>query len=195
MKMNKQEMLGGNFEDIMGITVETGDEYLDKILNKNICYGGGSSAPPDKTTVSSGYPDEFKPYIERFLSDSEGSSNAGTLSHVQDLDAYQHAGLQNQANQAGLQNQLGRSGVDSYNRLNNLSGASDNPGYGRLNYLGSQQSTQDLNNEAIRTAQTALTGAGGVNDRAGQTGNLGGSRQSLAQGEIQAQLAGNLGWH
>ena len=29
-----------DFDDILGVTITTGDEWLDKKLNQNICYGG-----------------------------------------------------------------------------------------------------------------------------------------------------------
>ena len=50
--------------DIMGITIDTGDAFLNKKLNGHICYkgGGGSS-----TTVNEGVPAEFKPYFTRAL--------------------------------------------------------------------------------------------------------------------------------
>ena len=46
------------FEDIMGIVVETGCPSLDKKLNAHICYKGGGGT----TVQESGIPKEFRPY-------------------------------------------------------------------------------------------------------------------------------------
>ena len=35
-------------KDLMNVTVETGDAFLDKKLNSHICYGGGDG--PSTTT-------------------------------------------------------------------------------------------------------------------------------------------------
>ena len=48
----------GSFNDLMDVSIETGDKWLDKKLNVNICYGkgGGSPAPQD-------VPRTLRPYV------------------------------------------------------------------------------------------------------------------------------------
>lgn len=55
------------FEDLMGVVVETGYAPLDKKLNSHICYKGGGGG--GQTVTKSGIDEEFKPYLERALSD------------------------------------------------------------------------------------------------------------------------------
>ena len=70
------------FEDLMGIVVETGYAPLDKKLNSHICYKGGGG---QTTTSESGVPKEFRPYVERGLADAEAARESGQLSYVADL--------------------------------------------------------------------------------------------------------------
>jgi len=82
------------FEDIMGIVVETGCPSLDKKLNSHICYKGGGST----TVQESGIPKEFRPYIERGLSDAEQARQAGNLSFVAGLTPAQREAQEMQMN-------------------------------------------------------------------------------------------------
>ena len=60
-----------DFDDILGVTITTGDEWLDKKLNQNICYGGkGGSRGPQQTeskVTQTDIPEEFMPYALRNL--------------------------------------------------------------------------------------------------------------------------------
>ena len=70
------------FEDLMGIVIETGYAPLDKKLNSHICYKGGGGG---STTTESGVPKEFRPYVTRGLKDAEAARKAGDLSFVAGL--------------------------------------------------------------------------------------------------------------
>ena len=85
------------FEDIMGIVVETGCPALDKKLNAHICYKGGGST----TVTESGVPKEFRPYVERGLADAETARQSGDLSFVAGMTPEQQESQQ-------MQLQLGR---------------------------------------------------------------------------------------
>ena len=82
------------FKDIMGIVVETGCPSLDKKLNSHICYKGGGST----TVQESGIPKEFRPYIERGLSDAEKARSSGDLSFVAGLTPAQREAQEMQMN-------------------------------------------------------------------------------------------------
>lgn len=71
------------FEDYMGVVIETGYAPLDKKLNSHICYKGGGGG--GTTTSSSGIPEEFRPYVERGLADAETLRDEGKLSYVEGL--------------------------------------------------------------------------------------------------------------
>ena len=64
-----------DFDDILGVTITTGDEWLDKKLNQNICYGGkGGSRGPQQTeskVTQTDIPEEFMPYALRNLERAE----------------------------------------------------------------------------------------------------------------------------
>ena len=57
----------GSFNDLMDVSIETGDKWLDKKLNTNICYGkgGGGSAPQD-------VPRTLRPYVKQVLDRAQG---------------------------------------------------------------------------------------------------------------------------
>ena len=52
----------GSFNDLMDMSIETNDKWLDKKLNANLCYGkgGGGSAPQD-------VPKTLQPYVRQVL--------------------------------------------------------------------------------------------------------------------------------
>jgi hypothetical protein len=70
------------FEDLMGIVIETGYAPLDKKLNSHICYKGGGG---QTTTSESGVPKEFRPYVERGLSEAEKLRGEGKFAYVAGL--------------------------------------------------------------------------------------------------------------
>lgn len=73
------------FEDLMGIVTEpTGNVFIDKIKNKNICYSGGGGGGGSQTSTS-GVPKEFKPFVVSGLRDADAARKAGELSYVAEL--------------------------------------------------------------------------------------------------------------
>jgi len=84
------------FEDLMGIVHEpTGNAFIDKIKNKNICYKGGGGTT---TTSTSGVPKEFRPYVTRGLADAEAARESGELSFVAGLTPEQKESQEMQLN-------------------------------------------------------------------------------------------------
>jgi len=57
----------GSFNDLMDVSIETGDKWLDKKLNANICYGkgGGGSQQQD-------VPKTLRPYVTQVLDRAKG---------------------------------------------------------------------------------------------------------------------------
>ena len=85
------------FEDLMGIVIETGYAPLDKKLNSHICYKGGGG---QTTTSESGVPKEFRPYVVSGLKDAEAALKGGDLSYVADLTPQQKQSLDMQTDLA-----------------------------------------------------------------------------------------------
>jgi hypothetical protein len=58
----------GSFDDLMGVSIETDNKWLDKKLNVNVCHiktGGGGSAPQD-------VPKTLQPYVTQILDRAKG---------------------------------------------------------------------------------------------------------------------------
>jgi hypothetical protein len=57
----------GSFDDLMGVSIETDNKWLDKKLNDNICYGkgGGGSSQQD-------VPKTLQPYVKQVLDRAKG---------------------------------------------------------------------------------------------------------------------------
>tara|TARA_R100000231_G_scaffold24882_1_gene22918 strand:- start:170 stop:1480 length:1311 start_codon:yes stop_codon:yes gene_type:complete len=61
-----------DFDDILGVTITTGDKWLDKKLNQNICYkSGGGPQYTESTVTQTDIPEEFMPYALRNLERAE----------------------------------------------------------------------------------------------------------------------------
>jgi len=67
------------FEDLMGVTVDSGDAWLNKKLNKNVCYkkGGGQPTQTTSTVTQTNLPEYVQPYFERLLGRTESESRRG----------------------------------------------------------------------------------------------------------------------
>ena len=83
------------FDDIMGITIETGDAWLDRKLNNHICYKGKG-----QTAVSNKW---LQPYATDFIESSLDAQKAGDLSKVAGTTADQQAGYDAARDAAALQ--------------------------------------------------------------------------------------------
>ena len=58
----------GSFDDLMGVSIETDNKWLDKKLNVNVCHiktGGGGAAPQD-------VPKTLRPYVTQVLDRAKG---------------------------------------------------------------------------------------------------------------------------
>ena len=59
----------GDFNDTLGMSIDTGDKWLNKKLNANICYGkgggGGGGQPQD-------VPKTLQPYVKDVLGKAKG---------------------------------------------------------------------------------------------------------------------------
>ena len=165
------------FEDLMNITIETGDAFLDKKLNSHICYKGGGN----RTTQSTSVPEWLKPHAEGFLNKASRAHARGDLSNVAGFNADQTAARQAGRTVAGQQDALAqqaqRRNTDLYNR----------PG------TDTDRLRQDFLNQARRGAGQAGASADAA---AANRGTLGGARASAARaaGQGQAQEQAALGF-
>jgi len=97
----------GDFEDLMGMTIETGDKWLDKKLNSNLCYGGllgGGGGGGGQQDV----PPTLRPYVTDVLNRAKGlyGSNVGYVPY----QGERIVGFspQEQAAMGGIQSLVGR---------------------------------------------------------------------------------------
>ena len=165
------------FEDLMNITIETGDAFLDKKLNSHICYKGGGN----RTTTSSGVPAWLRPHAEGFLNKAASAHRTGDLSRVAGFNADQTAARQAGRNVAGQQDQLAQQAQRRNRQL-----------YGR--------DATDISGIRDAFLADARRGAGqagaGADASASSRGTLGGARSAAAReaGRAQAQEGAALGF-
>ena len=188
------------FEDLMGIVTEpTGNAFIDKIKNKNICYSGGGGGGGQSQTSTSGIPKEFKPYVTRGLKDAEAARTTGALSYVADLTPEQRESQEKQL-------ELGRETLpgiaeESAAAKNILSEASR--GEGIFGAEGYSTVAEQMKPQLQQLAQMTR-GAGQT--QAGLSGGLGSAkRQAMIEGnvldkslsatasELEAQRSGRTG--
>ena len=166
-------------------------EALARRINSNICFKGGGGTTT--TTNYSGIDPEFKPYLERALSDVTGRYEAdvaaGPEAVVAGLDPSQEESL-------GLQQQLGRqavSGTGIYDtraaqqsQLQNLMGTSlgQASGAGALGSARSQRAMQaGLADKSLEFARERQAQA---KEGATMIGDVGTTMQKVAQQRLDA---------
>ena len=163
MKINETSFDTEMFEDILGITVHTGCEHLDKKLNSHICYKGGGS----QTTVS-GIDAEFKPDVLDMLGDAKRLYDQGQLGKVAGLTEEMRRGIS--AGTSAGQNQQSLAGT-----MQDIA-----------------QAPVDLSGMRTAASQEAMRTLGVTRDAAGGRGALGGSRQAINEASVANQLAANF---
>ena len=169
------------FEDMMGVTIETGDAFLDKKLNSHICYKGGGN----RTTQTSSLPEWLKPHITGLLGKGEAAYNQGNLSEVAGFTADQQAAQRQGRQAAGAISQQG--GRAATAQTDALTGTG---------LFGAQDFTAQK--EALGAEAGELLGRNLAGQRASSaaSGTPGSFRSELAKNEAgtlaQSQLAGQL---
>ena len=91
------------FTDMMGVTIETGDTFLDKRLNSHICYKGNDQS----ATTSASIPDFLKPYITGLLGQAQGAQAQGQLSQVAGFNQAQQQAIGEGHQAASAQQNIG----------------------------------------------------------------------------------------
>ena len=165
------------FEDLMNITIETGDAFLDKKLNSHICYKGGGN----RTTQSSSVPKWLRPHAEGFLNKASRAHARGDLSNVAGFNADQTAARQAGRNVAGQQDQLAQQAQQRNQQLYNRDATN----------IG------DIRNAFLADAREGAGQAGAAADTAAANrGTLGGARSAAARtrGQEQARQQSALGF-
>jgi hypothetical protein len=184
------------FEDLMGIVIETGYAPLDKKLNSHICYKGGGG---QTTTSESGVPKEFRPYVVEGLKDAEAALKGGDLSYVADLTPQQQQSLDMQTDLAT--GKLQDIAADSEAARDILGEASRGEG---IFGSGAYQTVADDMSDRLITLGDQARGMAQTKSALG--GGLGSARQTAAteravmdtmfdevSKEVQAQRQGRLG--
>jgi len=193
----------GSFNDLMDVSIETGDKWLDKKLNANICYGkGGGGGGSQQQDV----PPTLRPYVKQVLDRAKGLY--GSYVPPQPYQGERIVGFTpaEQAAQAGVAGMVGRgissdptltSGATYYQPALDLLGESGELGsravqditaeeiMGRMSPY--QQAVTDIaKRKATQEGRQYMTELGG---QAARTGGFGGSRQAI----LEAMAAGDLG--
>lgn len=191
----------GSFNDLMDVSIETGDKWLDKKLNANICYGkgGGGSAPQD-------VPKTLRPYVTQVLDRAKGLYGSYRPQQLYQGERIMGFTPAEQAAQAGVAGMVERgisadptltSGATYYQPALGLLGESGELGRGAVQDITAeeimgrmspyQQAVTDIaKRKATQEGRQYMTELGG---QAARTGGFGGSRQAILEG----MAAGDLG--
>ena len=160
------------FEDLMNITIETGDAFLDKKLNSHICYKGGGGG-----TSTSGLPDWARQYVEGALGGAAGAAGAGDFSQVAGFSPEQQAAIQGATGVAEQQAGLAGQAADAVGQLQDVAGGSQDISSQGLRDLATEQYNLQAGQEAA--AQGPLAGGSARTDRA----------RAFGQARLGTQLA------
>lgn len=193
----------GDFNDTLGMSIDTGDKWLNKKLNVNLCYGkgggGGGSQPQD-------VPKTLQPYVKDVLGKAKGLY--GSFQRFQGYPGERIVGFspQEQAAMGGIEGLVGR-GISATPGLTDAStyyapalgllGRSGALGARAVEDIGAeeimgrmspyQQAVTDIaKRKAVEEGKQYMTELGG---QAARTGGFGGSRQAILEG----MAAGDLG--
>lgn len=183
------------FEDLMGIVVETGFAPLDKKLNSHICYKGGGGS----TTTESGVPKEFRPYVTRGLADAEAARQSGNLSYVADMTPEQKQSLAMQTNLAtGRLQDIADDSMAARDVMQDASQGKGIFGTDAYNIVANDMSNrlQTLGNQARGQAQTQSALGGGLGSARSNAATERAVMDTMfdeVSKEVQAQRQGRLG--
>jgi hypothetical protein len=193
----------GDFNDTLGMSIDTGNKWLNKKLNVNLCYGkgggGGGSQPQD-------VPKTLQPYVKDVLGKAKGLY--GSYQRFQGYPGERIVGFspQEQAAMGGIEGLVGR-GISATPGLTDAStyyapalgllGRSGALGARAVEDIGAeeimgrmspyQQAVTDIaKRKAVEEGKQYMTELGG---QAARTGGFGGSRQAILEG----MAAGDLG--
>ena len=193
----------GDFNDTLGMSIDTGDKWLNKKLNANICYGkgggGGGSQPQD-------VPKTLQPYVKDVLGKAKGLY--GSYQRFQGYPGERIVDFspQEQAAMGGIEDMVGR-GISATPGLTDAStyyapalgllGLSGSLGARAVEDIGAeeimgrmspyQQAVTDIaKRKAVEEGKQYMTELGAQGVRAG---GFGGSRQAILEG----MAAGDLG--
>ena len=184
------------YEDLMGIVVETGYAPLDKKINSHICYKGGGG----KTQTSeSGVPKEFRPYVERGLQDAEAARQSGDLSYVAGLTPEQQQSFDMQRDLAtGQLKTIGDQSIAARDIMGEASRGEGIFGTGAFDTVA-----KDMQDRLVTLGDTAR---GMAQTKSAIGGSLGSARSNAATEravmdtmfdavgkEVDAQRAGRMG--
>jgi hypothetical protein len=195
----------GEFNDILGLSIDTGDKWLDKKLNSNLCYGKGGGGGSQQQDV----PATLRPYVTQVLDRAKGLYGSYQPQQLYTGERIVGFTPTEQAAQAGIAGMVGR-GISASPEL--TSGATYyQPALGLLGESGElgRQAAQDITAEEIMgrmspyqqavtdiakrkatiEGQQYLTELGG---QATRTGGFGGSRQAILEGMAASDLGQRL---
>ena len=164
------------FYDLMGIVIETDNEWLNKKLNQNLCYGGGGGSQSQTTTPV--IPTEFKPFATKFGAELDQAVSAGDVfGQVQGFTPDQIQAQQAARAQASRAGGLGQFAEQQYRQQASGTGL-----FGQADLSGM---AKELSRQAGMQQADMRAGA-----MAG--GTLGSARQRMAQAQGDAALQGKF---
>ena len=160
------------FTDLMNITIETGDAFLDKKLNSHICYKGGGGG-----TSTSGLPSWARQYVEGALGGASGAAGRGDFSQVAGFAPEQQQALAGAQGVAEQQADLAGQAEDAVGQLEDVAGGSQDISSQGLRDLATETYNLQAGQEAA--AQGPLAGGSARSDRA----------RAFGQARLGTQLA------
>jgi hypothetical protein len=174
----------GSFNDLMDVSIETGDKWLDKKLNANICYGKGGGGGGQQQDV----PATLRPYVTQVLDRARGLYGSYTPQALYQGERIMGFTPTEQAAQAGVAGMVER-GISSDPALT-AAGTYYQPALGLLG-AGAQQ--QQAASGLLGAIAPTLGASGAQFGRAART--LGGVAPALQQyqqrvGGAEQTLAG-----
>jgi len=196
-----------DFQDMMNVSIETEDKWLNRKLNSHICYGkgGGGGGGNQQQDV----PPTLRPYVTDVLNRAKALYGAETQYQPYQGERVVPFTAEELAAQEGITGMVGR-GI-SQDPFLSSAGAYYAPAYGLLGEAGAlqagaareitadeimgrmspyQQAVTDITKrEAMKEAQ--LYGQK-LKGQAATTGGFGGSRQAILEAQAAADLGGRL---
>jgi hypothetical protein len=195
-----------DFQDMMNVSIETEDKWLNRKLNSHICYGkGGGGGGQQQQDV----PPTLRPYVTDVLNRAKALYGAETQYQPYQGERVVPFTAEELAAQEGITGMVGR-GI-SQDPFLSSAGAYYAPAYGLLGEAGAlqagaareitadeimgrmspyQQAVTDITKrEAMKEAQ--LYGQK-LKGQAATTGGFGGSRQAILEAQAAADLGGRL---
>ena len=163
------------FTDLMGITIETGDAWLDRKLNSHICYKGGGN------TTTTQLPKWAEQQFQSYGRDVQAAARSGELENVEGFNEDQQRAQQLGRDAAGQQGQTAGAAATAQQQA--LTGTG---------LFGAQDFTAQRDALSGQAREALGLGLQGQDAGAAARGTLGSARGQAARARAQEGAAVDL---